>query len=106
MKTINISRDFSKFPGGRYKSIGKGSGEEFRERFLIPALERGEPLVIDMDGTEGYPPSFLEEAFGGLVRLGFSENKIWKTIRLKTSPRYHIYKSMAEQYVHKEAERE
>lgn len=106
MRTINISRDFSKFPGGRYKYIGKGSGEEFRERFLVPALQLGEPIVIDMDGAEGYPPSFLEEAFGGLIRLGFSEERIWTIIKLKASAQYYIYKSMVENYVHTAAQRQ
>ncbi len=62
------------FPGHRYKSEGKGSGEEFREDYLIPAfdkaLKKGEKLYVYMDGAEfGYTTSFLDEAFGGLARV-------------------------------------
>ena len=50
-----------------------------RDELFIGTLERnskgmsyvminGEKIIIDLDGTYGYPPSFLEEAFGGLVR--------------------------------------
>lgn len=28
------------------------------------------PIVIDLDGTRGYGSSFLEEGFGGLLRMG------------------------------------
>jgi len=69
---IKINTDFSSAPGPRKRESGAFSGEEFRERVLIPkfneALEAGEALIIDLDGTKGYGQSFLEEAFGGLVR--------------------------------------
>ena len=60
-------------PGPRYRRQGAGSGEGLREDHLIPALDRaraqGGRVEVDADGTPyGYPASFLEEAFGGLVR--------------------------------------
>lgn len=68
---INISSDFSPYPWFRYrKHGGKYSGEEFRDKFLIPALEKDSCVTIELDGTEGYGSSFLEEAFGGAVRAG------------------------------------
>jgi len=67
---INIAKDFSDAPGGRNISDGKYSGEKFRKEILEPEFKEGEDdIVIDLDGTFGYPPSFLEEAFGGLVRI-------------------------------------
>lgn len=70
--TINIAKDYSKTPGGRYVSEGKYSGQDFRERILekayLEAKEKREKLLIDLDGGYGYGSSFLEEAFGGLVR--------------------------------------
>ena len=70
---ITISTDFSDTPGARYKSEGKFSGEEFRETLLVPkfceAVESGKKLTINLDGSYGYPTSFLEEAFGGLSRI-------------------------------------
>lgn len=72
MIKINVKDDFSKTPGGRLKSEGPDSGEEFREKLLLPkykkALNQGEKLQIDLDGCYGFTTSFLEEAFGGLAR--------------------------------------
>ena len=90
MKIISIANDFSVFPGGRLKKNGNWSGEEFRESILIPAINAGEPFVIDMDGVKGYPPSFLEEAFGGLVRGGYSEEKLRSIMSLKCSRQSRI----------------
>ena len=64
-KIINIARDFSKTPAGRYLTDGPFSGEHFRESVLLPALQTHELLKVDLDGTLGYGSSFLEEAFGG-----------------------------------------
>lgn len=64
--------DFTKTPGARNRADGPFSGEQFREELLEPAFtlasERNEKLVVDLDGTQGYATSFLEEAFGGLAR--------------------------------------
>ena len=69
---IKISDDYSKTPGGRYKDEGPYSGEEFRENLLLDAYEKcehnNEKLEIDFDDCFGFATSFLEEAFGGLVR--------------------------------------
>ncbi len=76
MKTIYI-KDFSKFPGPRYASLGEYSGEVFRDQYLIPALKEGD-IAVDLDGVFGYGSSFLEEAFGGLARKGVSKEKLTK----------------------------
>lgn len=77
-QTIKIAEEFNKRPSGRYLTDGKFSGEAFRESLLYPALEKlsqlsletGEPyqLVIDFTGVTMTGSSFLEEAFGGLIR--------------------------------------
>ena len=64
---INIVKDFSDTPGGRTISEGEFSGELFREQLLLPKYT--EAIEIDFDGAFGYPPSFLDEAFGGLVKI-------------------------------------
>ena len=71
MLTIELAKEFSSTPGGRFKSMGPNSGEEFRE-ILRKALARRPPqdVVVILDGAEGYGSSFLEEAFGGLIRKG------------------------------------
>jgi hypothetical protein len=68
MLRINLAKDFTQFPSGRFKKNGDASGEGFRERFLEPALRDGQEITVELDGTIGYGSSFLEEAFGGLVR--------------------------------------
>ncbi len=76
MKTIFV-KDFSEFPGPRFRSIGPDSGEEFRETVLIPAIQENgiENISVNLDGTCGYGSSFLEEAFGGLVRMKIIDRK-------------------------------
>ncbi|MBZ0259715.1 MAG: STAS-like domain-containing protein [Hyphomicrobiales bacterium] len=68
---INIADDFSKTPAGRVRSDGPSSGERFREDFLLPQLKTTKIVEIKLDGAAGYPSSFLEEAFGGLIREGY-----------------------------------
>ena len=68
MNKIDISKDFSDVPAGRYKKDGPNSGERFRDDILIPALLTGEKVEVVLDGSEGYGSSFLDEAFGGLAR--------------------------------------
>lgn len=67
-KTIFIAKDYSDTPAGRYKSDGNYSGERFREEFLYPALREYDHVEVNLDEALGYGSSFLEEAFGGLIR--------------------------------------
>lgn len=85
-KTVNIPRDFSRFPAGRYRSHGNFSGEVFRETYLEPALKQGQTLVIELDGGLGYGSSFLEEAFGGAVRsTGLTPKQVEALLVIRTS---------------------
>lgn len=68
MKIYKIATEFTDAPGPRYKHEGPKSGQEFREDVLLRFLQGAESVLIDLDGVEGYGSSFLEEAFGGLVR--------------------------------------
>lgn len=105
MPVINIARDFSAHPGGRHKKFGEGSGEEFRNRFLEKQLREGETIVVELDDVSGYPPSFLEEAFGGLIRLGFTEMQLKRHLQFKAGPAYEAYIGMIWEYISKEAAR-
>lgn len=68
---LDVARDFTSTPGGRFETEGKWSGQEFRTRVLEPALDRAATtavVVVDLDGPEGFTTSFLEEVFGGIIR--------------------------------------
>jgi hypothetical protein len=78
MRTVFVARQFSRHPAGRKESDGPFSGQAFRKLFLEPALKKGEKLIVDFEGTRGAGSSFLEEAFGGLVR----ESKFPKSLVL------------------------
>lgn len=71
MITISIAKDFSSIPGARHITDGPFSGEEFRQKCLEPYFSdpsANEEIRVVLDGLEGYPISFLEEAFGGISR--------------------------------------
>ena len=80
--TIDVGRQFSRFPVGRYLGDGESNGQKFREDVLTPALTRYEKVVVDLDSALGYGSSFLEEAFGGLVRAGRNKDEILRRIEL------------------------
>ena len=100
MKTIKIATDFSDVPLGRYPADSEVSGERFREEFLRPYLVAG-PLTVDIDDVEGFGSSFLEEAFGGLVRKGyFKQSDLEKLLTIQTSdPDYEMYKTLIWRYI-------
>lgn len=87
MITINIAKEFSPNPGARYRDDGPASGEEFRQKFLEDLFKAGgaEKIRIILDGTAGYATSFLEEAFGGLVRLdGVSREAVLERLEFES----------------------
>ena len=92
MKTIRVI-DFTRYPGPRFKKLGEGSGEEFRDLYLVPLFKEpsaDEDILIDLDGTEGYPTSFLEEAFGGLARI-FGAARVLKRLKFQSAnPRTEV----------------
>lgn len=82
---ISIAKQFSEFPTGRFYSDTEVSGQAFREKFLVPRLKVGDSLLVDLDGVEGFGSSFLDEAFGGLVRLeGFRLHELSENLKFKS----------------------
>lgn len=65
---FNISTDFSKSPGPRYTRQGPMSGEKLRQQLVKLLKESEGTITIVLDGTRGIGSSFLDEAFGGLIR--------------------------------------
>lgn len=87
MSKILISRQFSKTPFGRYVSDGPHSAERFRKECLVPAfIGVQEPVEVDFDGISlAIGSSFLEEAFGGLIRKeGIPKDKVKKYLVVKS----------------------
>lgn len=68
--TIAFASEFSEYPAGRYRSDGPFPGEVFRDDLLVPRLREFDVVEVNLDGAMGYGSSFLEEAFGGLIRQG------------------------------------
>lgn len=83
MSVINIGRDFSRYPVGRYLTDGDSNGERFREEMLRPKLAIGN-VELHLDDAFGYGSSFLEEVFGGLIRHGFNSVQLSQKIKLVT----------------------
>lgn len=79
-KLISIANDFSRFPAGRYYADGPYTGQKFREEFLVPAFKNADHVIVNIDDTLGYGSSFLEEAFGGLIR---EHNMSYEDIKAK-----------------------
>ncbi len=89
------------YQGPRFIKIGSNSGEEFREKVLIPWLNKlrtpeyeGYRGIIDFDGTEIYTPSFLHEAFGGAVYQGYVELLDIEFVGIPKEELKRIYKYM------------
>lgn len=86
MHVISIAKDFSPTPAGRYRSDGPFPGEKFRDDLLLPALKAGaDAVTVELDGTAGFGSSFLEEAFGGLVRCGIDPATLHKRLKIQSS---------------------
>ena len=83
METINIAKDFTKNPGARNYSDGPKSGQEFYETVLLKRFENayksGQKLTVILDGTEGYPSSFLNEAFR-LLSTKYNPSVVWDSL--------------------------
>ena len=102
--TLNIAREYSRSPAGRFRKDGPATGERFREDFLKPALESNEYVEVNLNDTGGYGSSFLEESFGGLIRTRYlTLSEFRRRIKLTASGAHLIYKRAIEAHVEKAA---
>lgn len=85
--TISVASDYSRYPAGRYIADGPFNGERFRKKYLIPNLGKYDIVTVNLDGVRGVGSSFLEEAFGGLVRNGVSIETLNAKLRLLCADR-------------------
>lgn len=86
-RRIDIARDFTPYPVGRdEQDSANANGREFRRNHLVPAIEKAlkehVKVVVVLEGLESVGSSFLEEAFGGLVRCeGFGAEQLKKILQ-------------------------
>lgn len=105
---LSVKDDFNRRPGLRTHAITPGnSGEDFYHNILnsqfYEALVAGVKLIVDLDDTAGYPPSFIDESFGrltydfgidkvkGVLEIISNDEEIWKTtINDSVLPKWQI----------------
>jgi STAS-like domain of unknown function (DUF4325) len=108
---ISIAKDFHPAPAGRYLEDGPNSAQRFRDVVLEPklrdAIKSGAVLIVRFDGMFAVSSSFLEEAFGGLVRSKvFSLDQLKGHLRLEAgSPAYEWARLDAEKYISEQESR-
>ncbi|QCE32856.1 DUF4325 domain-containing protein [Acetobacteraceae bacterium] len=109
MNTISIAKDFSPRTGARFIRLGPYSGEAFQKLLLerLAKATNNDPLYVYVDGENGYFSSFLEEAFGGLVRLKrISPTELQQKLIIKADCRANEpYAKQAKQYFDEAIER-
>ena len=100
-----LVKDFNRVPARRFYTDGAGSGEEFREKHLKPAIEALEgdqtlTVILD-DDVEMLGSSFLVEGFAGLVRYGYcTREEFQEKIVLKWSdPDFEFFARRIKEYV-------
>lgn len=68
--TLNVA-DWTTTPGHRYSRDCEWSGEEYRDKILIPALEKAQVVEVNLDGVLGCSSGWLSEVFQGVIsKLG------------------------------------
>ena len=79
--------DFTEAPGPRFISQGEHSGEQFYVDVLnekmAQCIKEDKELDVLLDGTAGYPSSFLDQAFGELV-YDFTRAIVEKRVHIVT----------------------
>ena len=98
---ISIAKDFSAAPAGRYRDDGDFNGTTFRENYLVPPLKGGNHVHVTFDGVAGFGSSFLDEAFGGLVRNErMTKRFLSDHLTLRTSePELEPFVKLARKYI-------
>lgn len=108
MNSIRIA-DFSEYPAGRVPKDGPDNGTRFRTEILVPALEQAlknnDVVLVALDDVKSFGSSFLEEAFGGLIRDHiFSPKDVTRALKIRAErPIYATYKRQIERYLEEAA---
>ncbi len=82
----SIAKQFGRHPGPRLRTQGPQSGEALRAKLVRLLKENPLKIIaIDLDGTSGFGSSFLDEAFGGLIRSEGFEPAIIERFKFRSS---------------------
>lgn len=91
--------DFDEYPGLRHCSVSEFSGEEYYHKILNDAFKKAyenkEVLIVELDGTDAYASSFLDEAFGNLV-YDFTVANVSRLIKIISNDEPHWIKMLQE----------
>ncbi|MEI3853578.1 MULTISPECIES: STAS-like domain-containing protein [unclassified Ensifer] len=99
--------DFSAYPAGRDEKDGPFNGKKFRDEILVPAIRKAietrDKVLVILDDVKSYGSSFLEEAFGGLVRVShFKRSELESVLEIRAErPVYNTYKRQIENHIKK-----
>ncbi len=100
MEEIIKVKDFTEYPGLRHCSISDDSGEDFYHEVLNEkfkeAYENNSKIVVNLDFTAGYAPSFLDEAFGNLV-YDFGVDNVRKIVEIISEQEPDLKKMLFEE---------
>jgi STAS-like domain of unknown function (DUF4325) len=104
---IDIAKDYNPYPAGRDEHDGPFNGQKFRKEILLPkfkeALDKKIPLVVYLFGVKSFGSSFLDEAFGGLVRKeGVKKTDVNSFLKIDVgTPDNLRYKLAIERYINR-----
>jgi len=91
-KIILKIEDFSEFPGGRYRTDGDFSGEQYREDIINPIINEYDKIEIDFQNAFVLIPSFLDESIGHYVeQLGLEKFEEKFSFRYKEDSNFKIF---------------
>jgi hypothetical protein len=90
--------DYTDMPIGRNELDGPKNGADFRDNYLIPALEEYTIVNVDFNGTLGTTPSFLEEVFGGIIRKRYL-NAADLAVRVPIIYKFESVKNNVKKYI-------
>lgn len=99
----DFAKEFSPYPGPRFKDVGEYSGEEFRDDVLEKHFQTNQPILLNVDGVLlSFGPSFLSEAFGQIaMKYGF--NKFHEIVKVKNdTEKGKFFEKKMNEYVDRE----
>lgn len=83
---FRVAAVFGPHAGPRYARQGAHSGESLRKKLLEVLRKTDGTVLVVLDGMRGMGSSFLDEAFGGLVREeGIPKDEVRRRLRYQAT---------------------